>query len=262
MIRLSRQNLIANGKVAASEKLFHGDFYTHWHDFYEFEFFLEGGGDYTIDGIRHEIEPGMLFFMAPVNFHSVKARNGRLFNVMFSERLCSLDLLFRLLDAGFPCALRTKESDRPFFTALFNELVDNTQNEEYAACLLNAILGKLIQCQAPNTKKLSPISHAAIYILNHFRENLSLGEMARLAGFTPTYFSEMFRKETGFTFKEYTDRLRFDYAKKLVDHSDLSVQQICSESGFDDYANFIRRFKKRFGISPGKLKSLQKNALA
>ena len=42
-----------------------------------------------------------------------------------------------------------------------------------------------------------------------------------------------------------------DYVKKLLEFSDMAVIDICFESGFNDYANFIRTFKRIEGCSPG-----------
>ncbi|MBQ8356512.1 MAG: helix-turn-helix domain-containing protein [Clostridia bacterium] len=259
MLRLSRQKNIQNGVISASNKVFDGEFYTHWHDFYEFEYFTRGSGDYIIDGVRYEIAPGMLFFMTPLNFHSVRAQDCQLHNVMFSEKICNLDFLSRLLNGSTPCAMQIEEKDRPFFAELLEELSHASGDEAFASCLLNGILGKIARNGARKEENFSPVNRATLFILNHFRDNPSLSEVAAYAGFTPTYFSELFKRETGLTFKEYVDRLRFDYAKKLIDYSKLSVGQICRESGFDDYANFIRRFKERFGISPGKMMQARKS---
>jgi two-component system response regulator YesN len=92
-------------------------------------------------------------------------------------------------------------------------------------------------------------------MLRHFREDPSLASVAAVAGYTPNYFSARFKEEMGESFKQYLDRLRFDYAKKLLEHSSLTVSQVCRESGFDDYPNFVRRFSARFGCSPSKLRS-------
>ena len=116
---------------------------------------------------------------------------------------------------------------------------------------MNAILGKLLRCLPQSEAVISPIASAVLYLLEHFRENPTLGQVASHVGFTPTYFSALFKQETGETFKHYLDRLRFDYAAKLLSHTDMTVMQICRESGFEDYPNFVRRFKCHFGVSPG-----------
>ena len=98
------------------------------------------------------------------------------------------------------------------------------------------------------------------YLISNFRNNPTLAETAAYAGFSPTYFSSVFKRETGVSFKEYVDRLRFNYAKKLAETSDISVMEIAAESGFDDYPNFIRRFKARFGCTVSELRKKIYNA--
>ena len=51
-------------------------------------------------------------------------------------------------------------------------------------------------------------------------------------------------------FKEALDELRFSYAQKLLVFTELSVKEIQFRSGFYDYANFARRFRQKYGITP------------
>ena len=92
------------------------------------------------------------------------------------------------------------------------------------------------------------------YIINHFREKVTLEDVARYAGLTPAYASAVFKKEMATNFKRYLNNLRFSYAKNLLTCSDMSVTQICGECGFEDYPNFIRRFKKHFGMTPSDMR--------
>jgi len=244
-----RQTRIGNLGFSGSKKVLQGEYKTHWHEFYEIEYILKGEGNYVIDGVVYPIRPGMLFFMTPRNFHSVSAQNCQAYNLMFSERLCDLGMLSRLIDGK--TAFDTEE-DLPFFDAVLGELVKSLSDEALVGFLLNSVLGKIRP--EPRGMTSDSVAKGFLYLLNHFREKPSLCEIADYAGYTPTYFSAVYRKEMGETFQQTLDRLRFDYAKKLVLHSDLTVARICKESGFDDYPNFIRRFKKYFGVSPGKMK--------
>lgn len=76
-----------------------------------------------------------------------------------------------------------------------------------------------------------------------------------------TYFKGkcIFKKELGITFKQYLNKLQFDYAAKLLKFSNMNISEICYESGFKDYANFERHFKSHFKITPTKYKLLYKN---
>ena len=53
-------------------------------------------------------------------------------------------------------------------------------------------------------------------------------------------------------FKEYVSNVRFEYVEKLLKYTNMTTVQISADSGFNDYPNFSRSFKKRFGTSPQK----------
>ncbi|MBE6592639.1 MAG: helix-turn-helix domain-containing protein [Ruminococcaceae bacterium] len=241
---------IKNGELTVSKKEILGNSSLHWHEFYEIEYLLDGDGDYIIDGKHYPMCRGMFFLMTPANFHEVKTDHSRAFNVMFSDRACSEELLARCISSNGGLAFSVDEGDRAFFEALLDELCLNQSNPTYSACLLNALLCKSIDYVRRDPKQPSYVGQAVLYLLSNFRRSPSLSEVAAHVGYTPNYFCAIFKRDVGESFKEFLDRLRFDYAKKLVLSSTLSAAQICKESGFSDYPNFIRRFILRFGISP------------
>ena len=250
MKRITRNAEIHEYGISISKKHLNEEHYTHWHTFYEMEYILSGEGDYVIDGICYPIRPGMLFFMTPCNFHSVNAKNCTVYNAMFSEELCEPSFLSRMIGAGN--VFETLEI--PFYETLFSALTPLPADKALVSHLFNGILGKVSE-SIPPSRFSDPVTQGMLYLLNHFRENPSLTLIAEQIGYTPTYYSRLFREGTGETFQQYRDRLRFDYAKKLVEHSTLPIAAICFESGFSDYPNFLRRFRLRFGASPGELRN-------
>ena len=250
MERKSRNKTICEFGISVSKKRLNEEHPTHWHAFYEIEYILSGEGDYIIDGICYPIRPGMLFFMTPCNFHSVNARNCTVYNAMFSEELCESSFLSRMIGAGN--VFETKEI--PFYETLFSALTPLPADKFLVNHLFNGILGKVSE-SIPPSRFSDPVTQGMLYLLNHFREKPSLTRVAEQVGYTPTYFSQLFREGTGETFQQYRDHLRFDYAKNLVQHSSLPASRICFESGFNDYPNFLRRFRLRFGASPGELRN-------
>ncbi len=248
--KLSRQRFIENGMICCELRNRQNEHVpTHLHDFFEIEYIISGSGTCFIDGKKYELRPGMVFFMSPINTHNVFTESAEYVNISFSENMCSPELLSRLTLSDSSTVLQLSGKDNTFLKSVCLELADNLKNSEYAGMLLDCILTKLINCARPQ-KNAPGSKKAIIYIINHFRENISLTDVADHMGLTPSYFSNLFKKETGVSFKEYLDRLRFENAKKLVLLSDMTIQQICSESGFLCYENFIRRFKSRFGVTP------------
>ena len=137
-------------------------------------------------------------------------------------------------------------------SALLHELVVVQKTDlHYETLLLQCVLQKLLHMKTPQGGELLPyIQHAILYILENFRFGVTLESTAMHLGLSQAYLSDLFKKETGTTFKAYLDDLRFSYVKNLLRATDLSVREIYDTSGFHDYANFARRFKMQFGMTP------------
>jgi AraC-like DNA-binding protein len=65
------------------------------------------------------------------------------------------------------------------------------------------------------------------------------------------YLLHQFKLYTGYTIHQYVQQKRLITAKLLLKEG-KSAMEACEESGFGDYANFIRAFKKAFGVPPGR----------
>ena len=249
--RLMQSDYLGKEDISAVKKNFNGKYKSHWHEFYEIEYIISGTGIYEIDGKEYKIKPGTLFFMTPVDFHSVDAKDIEIYNIQFSSLAANTEILAEITERDFPTFFELKGNDLSFIEAQLAEMVINHNDRQFQSLILNCILAKLLKLQNNGGKAdLSPISKAQLYILNRFRDNISLSDVAKNAGFSVSYFSMLFKKETGKTFKEYTNNLKFEYAEKLLKYTDFTVLQVCNESGFEDYANFLRRFKERTKMSP------------
>ena len=88
------------------------------------------------------------------------------------------------------------------------------------------------------------------YIDEHYKDEMSLEQLANLVGMTPTAFSRYFKQRTGKNFSEYIVDIRLGHAaRQLVDTTD-SVSEICWMTGFNTLSNFNRLFRKRKGCNP------------
>ena len=90
-----------------------------------------------------------------------------------------------------------------------------------------------------------------LHIINsNYREDLKLETVANHAGMNKTAFCRFFKEKTGKSFSEFLIEMRIGYACKLLIEDQLSVSQICFESGFNNLSNFNRQFKKQTLFTP------------
>lgn len=253
---LDKNTTLGNASISASRKWIGGNCSAHWHEFYEMEYIISGNGTYTINGQPFPMKSGMLYFMTPTDFHSVYTEKAEIINVMFSESLVTSAYLAPFTYHAAPKTLPIPENMQDFFLMLLAEAVDFQENLTYSAALLDCLLLKLsrslLSYEEDNWNSTAQKIH--FYLINHFRDKVCLNDVAQYVGLTPTYVSAVFKKEMGNGFKKYLDKLRFAYARKLLLYSELSITQICGESGFEDYPNFIRRFKEHFGVTPTEMR--------
>ena len=88
------------------------------------------------------------------------------------------------------------------------------------------------------------------YIDEHYKDDLSLEQLADLVGMTPTAFSRYFKQRTAKNISEYIVDIRLGHAARLLVDTSDSVSEICWATGFNTLSNFNRLFRKRKGCSP------------
>jgi len=88
------------------------------------------------------------------------------------------------------------------------------------------------------------------FALQHFRRRITLDEIAEVAGMSSNAFCRYFKSRTGKTFSQLLIEIRVGHACKLLIENNLSVKEICFETGFHNFAGFHKYFKQITGKSP------------
>lgn len=84
----------------------------------------------------------------------------------------------------------------------------------------------------------------------HLRQPLTVADLARRAAMSPTSLHRRFRAETGTTPLRWLLAERVDYARALLETTDLSVEAIATECGFGTPANMRTHFRRHAGLTP------------
>ena len=113
----------------------------------------------------------------------------------------------------------------------------------------------LIKRERLDSSKLL-IEKAKAYInINYSNSEISVESLCKHLHVSPTYFSTIFKRETGENFVSYLTTVRLDKAIKLLNTTDLKTYVIAENVGYTEANYFSYVFKRRFGVSPSKYRS-------
>jgi AraC family transcriptional regulator len=98
--------------------------------------------------------------------------------------------------------------------------------------------------------QLEAVERARTFMLEHFREDLSVRRIASEACLSPYHFIRSFKAATGETPYRYLRRVRLSNARFLLRTTDSSVTRIAHDSGFASLSHFSDAFSAETGASP------------
>ncbi|MCU7617327.1 AraC family transcriptional regulator [Chryseobacterium sp. PBS4-4] len=93
------------------------------------------------------------------------------------------------------------------------------------------------------------------FVDENFHRNLKIEEISKILGINETKIRKEFKIHYQKTIMDYISELRMLKAKKLIINKDLMIKEIAIDCGYEYVQNFTRAFKKKFGVSPEKLRT-------
>ena len=121
---------------------------------------------------------------------------------------------------------------------------------DLARCTDYRLLSNVRMQGQDDDKELEQINAIVDRIIGNVAQPLSAGDVAQGLGMSESRFSRFFRRATGNTFTDFVNRVRVNRACQLLMDTDRPVTHICYEVGFNNVANFNRRFLEIKGMTP------------
>ena len=235
---------------------------SHHHDFIELVYVIAGHCNHTVHGSTYRQGPGCLTFIVSHAEHELHADEDclcltvKVRNEKFAEFLIP-NLPYLSLPISFDCG------DDRFMREL---MLSMYEQQEAAGCYHREIMDHLFQafliyCMQNYRDTLrilhtnTPQNGKMLEMINYMYENhpvVTLNSLAQRFGYSASYLSRMFRNNVGESFSSVLRGIKMDRAKKLLQTTNMKLNDICHSVGYADTAQFIRDYKKRFNCTPAK----------
>jgi AraC-like DNA-binding protein/mannose-6-phosphate isomerase-like protein (cupin superfamily) len=238
---------------------------VHWHDFYELAYVIAGSARHVLNGSDRLVGPGSVFLLTPTDFHELHATSEQpltCYNVVIDPQVGErqLDELLPSRTGWPPAVADGFDEAEPDFRRLWDEsLATRPGSAALMEAVLRCVLIELIRKRDPTaaagerewmTGAQAEVRRAVSYVDRHFREPLTLADVAAQAHLSPNYFSERFRQATGTPFQAYLQQRRLRFARSLLASTDLGVTEVCHAAGFNNASYFGRAYRRRYGEAP------------
>jgi len=249
----------------------------HRHSYYEIFIFIKGGGTHEIDFVDLPIESNSVHFISPGQVHLVKrALNSHGYVIEFSREFFHLGTQNKELLYELPFfnnyvekpLIHIPKPDLDLFKDLFLKIQEefgskSPDKDEMIRSYLNALLIYCNRIFIKDKKNESQAPSAGSELVKKFRTLIekkfmhehSVSEYSKLLAVTPNHLNENVQKQMGKSASEFIhDRLILE-AKRLLYHSEQSVNEIAYELNFEDPSYFSKFFKKHTEASPVEYRS-------
>jgi len=243
----------------------------HLHNRFEIYFFISGNVNYFIEKKTYRLKYGDLLLMNSHEIHKPSFSPGEPYERIVIHFDPSIVRIFgsygqELLNCFIkrPCGEKNRisllENQSKEIMGYFNYIEKLNPDDINSKILkltrfieLLIFINRVFSITTPNNNYINvPDNLLPVldYIDNNLEDNLSLKRLEEKFYFNRFYLSRLFKKSTGRSLHEYIVLKRISKAKALFSDG-KRVSEACSMSGFNDYSNFLRMFKRIVGKTPG-----------
>lgn len=263
-------------------KLYHNreveNYPIHWHT--ALEIIMPVQNEYTviIDGTPHTFGEGDIFITPPGTLHELTAppSGERLILLFDYSTICNVKDMDSMLHTLLPYTLITREEYPELNKKLqfyLNEVVREYDHPMpfTEACVYSLMIRFFVTLGrtnfSANTKFPGITNHkqheyvekfmmVCNYITDHCTENITVEELADLAGFSKFHFARLFKQFSNMSCYEYLTQKRIAHAERLLIEPGLSITEVAMRSGFNSLSTFNRIFKSAKNCTPSEYKNL------
>lgn len=248
----------------------------HYHNNYEISFITEGSGKRIVADSIEEFQPGDLVFLgrnlphvwiADKEMVTPSTRTLEMVFLQFTDQILGSQLLALPEFKYVTKAMSFSERGIQIVGQTLNEVSELMLQMPYLKGFermlhffkMMDIIGKsdshlhlaskeyLKTRFTTGNKRIATIHE---YLMNNYREEVNLKQLASLVNMAEGSLCRFFRENMGMTLFEYLNKIKTDFSCKLLMDPDLSILEVCLDSGFNNLSHFNKQFKKSTGVTP------------
>lgn len=244
----------------------------HLHDKFEIYYFISGNVNYFIEKKMYHLNNGDLLIMNNHEIHKPSFQSSCTYErivIHFYPAVASVfsnssyDVLhcFTSRPPGQRNLIRLNEVQKSEILEMFMKIEKLNKNLNNSSILKLTYFTELLVYinevfkNSSYTEEHTKVPEKLLPVLDYIDANLegdlSLTALEKNFFINRYYLSKIFKKCIGNNIHEYIIYKRISRAKKLL-HEGKNVTEACTGSGFKDYSNFLRIFKRTVGTTPGK----------
>ncbi|MBK5072894.1 helix-turn-helix domain-containing protein [Budviciaceae bacterium CWB-B4] len=237
----------------------------HWHNASEFIYVLQGGFAITVNRNVMKLTAGGMLYINQDEIHSLDATepNSMLLTVQFSAGLFD-DLHHELIIHYCVNSISDYNDKDRQLRATFISLVKDCLSCSDTASFHKMSLIYMLLAELENAgETIDDLAQVSIrkkdeqlikecieYINQHYSEEINLTQLAERAGVSYHYFSRLFKKISGYNFKEYLTYVRINKARFLLKNTQFPITDISHSCGFSEHKHLISVFRKYYLMTP------------
>lgn len=221
---------------------------------------VEGKGIFCKNGAVYKIAKGMGFWIYPQEESHYQADDKQPWSYVWIA-LCGekVESYLKLMGVSKENPICQCTDPALHVSCIEEILCHNTlkiADQFYIQSLLMKLLSDLIQgqgkdvCYSVENKKNLYINRAISYVELHYKEDVTVQELADYLAINRSYMSELFSRTIGMSPKEYLIKYRIAKARNMLVYTDRSVEDIAVFCGYSNLSSFSKVFKKDTGYSP------------
>lgn len=248
----------------------------HSHSFFEICYVAEGEGIYINNGITYPLKTGTLYCSKPGSRHRIQSADGMLllfvaFDIVPEESAPDVVRMFETITRYHHLFIQDAEQTSPVLLWQSLLLQTSEANAPYpevinrlAHCLLMSALSLFAEHSIRSYSSLggpddpTPLSgslkQAKQFIQSRLSDKLTIKDTAEAVHLSVRQLSRILSTELRQTFPAWVRTERLKRASYLLAYTDLSMEEIAQQTGFETVHYFHRVFSDTLRVTPGKFR--------